>query len=129
MPSVFSDNAGVPVKPVSALPQRMENNQLHRYSKVLESNIGDSHHSSRLLPACPHVRWAQAHALNRTAPSNLYKAQKLLSLADGPLPQLPLLAPLQRRTGGALLRPDLDEAEVDDWIGSPDSPADEHLTW
>ena len=35
MPSVFKDNAGPPVEAATLLPARMDNNQLHRYSKVL----------------------------------------------------------------------------------------------
>ena len=34
MPSVFKDNAGPPVEAATVLPARMDNNQLHRYSKV-----------------------------------------------------------------------------------------------
>ena len=34
MPSVFKDNAGPPVEAATLLPARMDNNQLHRYSKV-----------------------------------------------------------------------------------------------
>ncbi len=89
LPSVFSENAAPPVQAATVLPARMENNQLHRYSKVLESNIGESGHSTRPLPACPHLKWAAAQPLNRTAPSNLYKTQRLLSLnIESPL--LPL---------------------------------------
>ena len=90
MPSIFTENAGLPIKDAPSLPKRMENNQLHRYSKVLESShIGESHLSTRILPPCPHLKWAQQHPLNRTAPSNLYKAQKLLSLnIDAMMPPL-----------------------------------------
>ena len=34
MPSVFKDNAGPDVEAATVLPARMDNNQLHRYSKV-----------------------------------------------------------------------------------------------
>jgi membrane-bound transcription factor site-1 protease len=59
----------------------MDGNRLHRFSKVLDTNIGNVHLSSRVLPACPKLKLSDAKPLNKTAPSNLYKAQKLLSLA------------------------------------------------
>uniref|UniRef100_A0A5F8H9C3 Membrane-bound transcription factor site-1 protease n=1 Tax=Monodelphis domestica TaxID=13616 RepID=A0A5F8H9C3_MONDO len=62
----------------SALPERMEGNHLHRYSKVLEAHLGDP--KPRALPACPHLSWAKPQPLNETAPSNLWKHQKLLSI-------------------------------------------------
>ncbi|KAG8143903.1 putative Membrane-bound transcription factor site-1 protease-like protein [Naja naja] len=46
------------------LPERMEGNHLHRYSKVLEAHLRDP--KPRSLPACPHF--------------NLWKHQKLLSI-------------------------------------------------
>ncbi|KAE8295892.1 Membrane-bound transcription factor site-1 protease [Larimichthys crocea] len=59
------------------LPQRLEGNHLYRYSKVLEAHLGDP--KPRPLPACPHLSWAKP-AVNETAPSNLWKHQKLLSV-------------------------------------------------
>lgn len=58
----------------------MEGNRLYLYSKVLENNLGEAH--ARALPQCPHLVWAQAVPLNVSAPSNLYKSQKLLSVLD-----------------------------------------------
>ncbi|KAJ7312035.1 hypothetical protein JRQ81_006366, partial [Phrynocephalus forsythii] len=60
------------------LPERMEGNHLHRYSKVLEAHLRDP--KPRSLPACPHLSWAKPQPLNETAPSNLWKHQKLLSI-------------------------------------------------
>ncbi|XP_064414456.1 membrane-bound transcription factor site-1 protease [Latimeria chalumnae] len=60
------------------LPQRMEGNHLYRYSKVLEAHLGDP--KPRPLPACPHLSWAKPQPVNETAPSNLWKHQKLLSI-------------------------------------------------
>uniref|UniRef100_A0A8C4S5P3 Membrane-bound transcription factor peptidase, site 1 n=1 Tax=Erpetoichthys calabaricus TaxID=27687 RepID=A0A8C4S5P3_ERPCA len=60
------------------LPERLEGNHLYRYSKVLEAHLGDP--KPRPLPACPHLSWAKPHPLNDTAPSNLWKHQKLLSI-------------------------------------------------
>ena len=62
------------------LPQRMEGNRLHRFSKVLDTNIGQDHVSTRVLPACPTLSYSDPVPLNKTAPSNLYKSQKLLLL-------------------------------------------------
>ncbi|KAF6078606.1 membrane bound transcription factor peptidase, site 1 [Phyllostomus discolor] len=61
-----------------ATPERMEGNHLHRYSKVLEARLGGP--EPRALPACPHLSWAKPQPLNETAPSNLWKHQKLLSI-------------------------------------------------
>ncbi|XP_054567330.1 membrane-bound transcription factor site-1 protease isoform X2 [Eptesicus fuscus] len=62
----------------STPPERMEGNHLHRYSKVLEARLGGP--EPRALPACPHLSWAKPQPLNETAPSNLWKHQKLLSI-------------------------------------------------
>ncbi|XP_057390005.1 membrane-bound transcription factor site-1 protease isoform X2 [Balaenoptera acutorostrata] len=62
----------------SVAPERMEGNHLHRYSKVLEARLGGP--EPRALPACPHLSWAKPQPLNETAPSNLWKHQKLLSI-------------------------------------------------
>ena len=59
----------------------MDGNRLHRFSKVLDTNIGNVHLSSRVLPPCPRLKVSPGKPLNKTAPSNLYKAQKLLSLS------------------------------------------------
>uniref|UniRef100_A0A8C9VRP1 Membrane-bound transcription factor site-1 protease n=1 Tax=Scleropages formosus TaxID=113540 RepID=A0A8C9VRP1_SCLFO len=60
------------------LPERLEGNHLYRYSKVLEAHLGDP--KPRPLPACPHLSWAKPQPVNETAPSNLWKHQKLLSV-------------------------------------------------
>uniref|UniRef100_A0A3Q2XY04 Membrane-bound transcription factor site-1 protease n=1 Tax=Hippocampus comes TaxID=109280 RepID=A0A3Q2XY04_HIPCM len=60
------------------MPQRLEGNHLYRYSKVLEAHLGDP--KPRPLPACPHLSWAKPQPVNETAPSNLWKHQKLLSV-------------------------------------------------
>ncbi|XP_006152632.1 membrane-bound transcription factor site-1 protease isoform X1 [Tupaia chinensis] len=62
----------------SVAAERMEGNHLHRHSKVLEAHLGDP--KPRPLPACPHLSWAKPQPLNETAPSNLWKHQKLLSI-------------------------------------------------
>lgn len=73
------------------LPERMEGSHLYRYSKVLENHLGKP--VARPLPACPSLAWATAHPLNTSAPSNLYKQVKLLSLGLDSL--LPLMAQQQ----------------------------------
>ncbi|KAI1287806.1 Membrane-bound transcription factor site-1 protease [Halotydeus destructor] len=85
------------------LPLRMDGNQLHRYSKVLEHNLGSSspseHPKIRPLPACLSLKWETPMPLNMSAPSNLFKSQKLLSIGDldgGLLPPPAIVArPLQ----------------------------------
>nr|CAD7458320.1 unnamed protein product [Timema tahoe] len=92
LPSIFKDHQAEFENHITELPQRMEGNHLYRYSKVL-SNHRDSL-LTRDLPPCPHLVWAQPVPLNMSAPTNLYKSQKLLSLSlEGPLPNLRDLAP------------------------------------
>lgn len=86
MPSVFSANKVKSFSTIShELPQRMEGNHLYRYSKVLENHMSGL--QTRPLPPCPHLVWSQPIPLNQSAPSNLYKSQKLLSInLDAQLP-------------------------------------------
>lgn len=81
MPSIFQDNSlRDRTKVVSTNPpERMKNTRLHLYSKVLEPNLGAGH---RDLPQCPHLIWSHPIALNVSAPSNLYKSQKLLTVVE-----------------------------------------------
>uniref|UniRef100_A0A7N6B6M5 Membrane-bound transcription factor site-1 protease n=1 Tax=Anabas testudineus TaxID=64144 RepID=A0A7N6B6M5_ANATE len=87
------------------LPQRLEGNHLYRYSKVLEAHLGEP--KPRPLPACPHLSWAKPQPVNETAPSNLWKHQKLLSvdLDKVALPNLrayrPQVRPLSPGESGA----------------------------
>jgi len=108
VPQILRENAARSIKPLDILPQRMEKNKLHRYSKVLESNIGDVY-STKALPACIKLTPLKHLALNTTAPASLYKLQKLLSI--GAEVQIPL------RTKDQLTH---DDIEVD-WLGSMDS--------
>lgn len=85
------------------LPDRMEGNHLHQYSKVLDNHLGTQ--GPRPLSACPHYAWAQPHPLNISAPSNLYQHQKLLSVSaldDLPImPQRDKLLPLPEAPDGS----------------------------
>ncbi|XP_013785055.1 membrane-bound transcription factor site-1 protease-like [Limulus polyphemus] len=83
--SVFETLKPFSVPPAFDLPQRMEGNHLYRYSKVLEHHLGTP--QTRPLPPCLHLSWTTPFPLNKSAPSNLYRAQKLLSVGlDVPLP-------------------------------------------
>ncbi|KAJ4448499.1 hypothetical protein ANN_10515 [Periplaneta americana] len=79
LPSIFKDHQSQFTNKINELPQRMEGNHLYRYSKVLENHMGTL--QTRALPPCPHLVWAQPIPLNKSAPTNLYKSQKLLSLS------------------------------------------------
>lgn len=79
LPSIFKDHQSQLRHKITDLPQRMEGNHLYRYSKVLENHMGTL--QTRALPPCPHLVWAQPVPLNKSAPTNLYKSQKLLSLS------------------------------------------------
>ena len=132
LPSVFMEdgqpaavNPSLQFTSMLDLPQRMEGNRLHRFSKVLDtSSIGREHISTKILPKCPILDISIAEPLNRTgnyftslgqlflsfiadlryylllsltyhllnffsAPSNLYKSQKLL-LLDNSVSQMDL---------------------------------------
>ncbi|KAK6630577.1 Membrane-bound transcription factor site-1 protease [Polyplax serrata] len=92
MPSIFKDNNSKILNQDIQLPQRMEGNHLHRYSKVLDNYVNSI--QTRELPACPHLVWAHPIPLNTSAPTNLYKSQKLLSIgieAQLPVWQFPIL--------------------------------------
>lgn len=87
LPSNLYMQDPVQLPPMLELPERMEGNHLHRYSKVIEGNLGKSR--SRPLPPCPSLNWAKPHPLNKSAPSNLYQPQKLMSIDLDSPPMLP----------------------------------------
>jgi len=76
----------------AVLPKRMEGNQLHRYSKVLDPLGQNSvEPQKRPLPMCSQLVYSVAIPLNKSAPSNLYQSQKLLSISvDSVLPIVPV---------------------------------------
>ncbi|XP_012285406.1 membrane-bound transcription factor site-1 protease [Orussus abietinus] len=89
---------------IGELPRRMEGSHLNRHSKVLES---ESSAGGRLrpLPPCPVTVPATPNPLNDSAPVNLYKSQKLLSVSDNviaavPIPQDSGSSWIRRRGGG-----------------------------
>lgn len=81
MPMIFNENNLKDRSKIVATspPERMETTRLHLYSKVLEPNLGAGH---KALPACPQLVWVHPNPLNVSAPSNLYKSQKLLTMED-----------------------------------------------
>ncbi|XP_041376922.1 membrane-bound transcription factor site-1 protease-like [Gigantopelta aegis] len=100
LPPVFANQDKVVLPPAVELPDRMEGNHLHRYSKVIEGHLGTAR--SRPLSPCPHLVWAHPHTLNKSAPTNLYQHQKLMSVGglDAPLPPLNKLGnPMQPHMG------------------------------
>ena len=100
----------------SDLPQRMEDNRLHRFSKVLETNIGaDQTSTTRILPQCRQLQGSKAQPLNRTAPTNLYRAQKLMSLSANI--DLESLMISNKQKPKQNLEDELVH-EVDDWMGN-----------
>ncbi|CAM6031724.1 unnamed protein product, partial [Sphagnum compactum] len=81
-----SENSHKFLHELENLPQRMEGNHLYRYSKVLEHHLGNP--QTRSLPSCLPLKYETAVPLNKSAPTNLYKTQKLLSVSgvDIPMP-------------------------------------------
>ena len=89
LPQIIRDNSGPGLKPADILPARLVDNQLHRYSRVLQSNIGNVF-SVRPLPACPRLDNLPHLPLNTSQPTNLAGAQKLLSITgDIDFPVIP----------------------------------------
>jgi membrane-bound transcription factor site-1 protease len=80
------------LRPETNLPERMGGSHLSRYSKVLEPTLGE--YRIRPLSPCPQLSWTTPKPLNVSAPSNLYKQQKLLSISfdanPGRVPQQPI---------------------------------------
>ncbi|XP_003382470.1 PREDICTED: membrane-bound transcription factor site-1 protease-like [Amphimedon queenslandica] len=54
----------VQLAPPSHLPERMEGNRLHQFSKVLDSSDPHEYHP---LPSCPHWVWAMPRPLNASS--------------------------------------------------------------
>ncbi|XP_065285558.1 membrane-bound transcription factor site-1 protease isoform X1 [Dermacentor albipictus] len=116
-PFFETTNAAVlPSDPV--LPKRMEGNRLYRYSKVFQNHPGVP--ELRALPPCQTLNWAVPQPLNESAPSILWKSQKLLSVeplplgagAGGVVDVADDLAfpSLKQRWGGWALQPDEDDS-------------------
>lgn len=117
LPQLLRDNAGPPIKPAEILPARMVENQLHRYSKVLEYNIGNVF-SVKQLPTCPELEFLPHQPLNTSQPASLAQVQKLLSV--GGEMDLPVRPGQQRILS--------DGIEVD-WLGSSDMSPSPGLSW
>ncbi|KAJ8303003.1 hypothetical protein KUTeg_019399 [Tegillarca granosa] len=77
VPPVLSNQIKVNLSPAE-LPDRMEGNHLHRYSKVIEGHLGTPR--SRPLPTCQRLVWSKPQPLNQSAPSSLSKKIKMCSL-------------------------------------------------
>ena len=89
LPQIIRDNAGPGLKPAEILPARLVDNQLHRYSRVLQSNIGNVFTVSP-LPSCPRLEFLPHLPLNTSQPTSLAGAQKLLSVTgDVDVPVIP----------------------------------------
>ena len=89
LPQIIRDNSGPGLKPADLLPARLPDNQLHRYSRVLESNLGHAF-AARPLPACPRHAPLRPNPLNSSQPTNLAGSQKLLSVGgDIDFPVIP----------------------------------------
>jgi len=109
LPQLLRDNAGSAIKPAEVLPSRMVDNQLARYSKVLEANIGNVY-TVGAIPACRVIQPLPPQPLNTSHPDSLAQGQKLLSLGRE--------AELPSRNGQEGL---LSEGLEVDWLGSSDS--------
>ncbi|PIK53887.1 putative membrane-bound transcription factor site-1 protease [Apostichopus japonicus] len=86
LPPALTEQPTLPLPEVDTLPLRMEGNHLYRYSKVLEPHLGDP--KPRPLPSCPPLVWAIAEPVNISAPVNLFKHQRLLSIEEGAMPNM-----------------------------------------
>lgn len=75
--SIFTKNKYLYICIYVDLPQRMEGNQLHKYSKVLENSLGLV---TQPLPACPTLDIIKGQLLNYTPSltASLYRQHHLL---------------------------------------------------
>lgn len=78
MPASLTGMKKMTLPPVIETPTRMEGNHLHRYSKVIDGSQGSTHHHP--LPQCPSLVWAKPYPINKSAPSDIYQPQRLLSI-------------------------------------------------
>lgn len=78
---------GSQLRPSPLKPQRMEGNQLFKYSKVINEQF-----KRKPLTSCLTIKFETAIPLNTTAPDNLFKSQKLLSIDDPRLLDAPLMS-------------------------------------
>ena len=89
LPQIIRDNSGPGIKPADLLPARLADNQLHRYSRVLQSNIGNVF-TIKSPPTCPRLVHLPHNPLNSSQPTNLAGSQKLLSVGgDIDFPVIP----------------------------------------
>jgi len=109
LPQIIRDNSGGGIKPADLLPARLADNQLHRYSRVLQSNIGNVF-TVKSPPKCPVLTFLSHYPLNTSQPTNLAGSQKLLSVG-GDI-EFPVIA-------GHLGLDWSDGVEID-WLGSSD---------
>lgn len=102
-------------------------NRLYRYSKVLQNRPGIP--ELRALPPCLALNWAVPQPLNESAPSALWKSQKLLSIEQLPLgsgaggapdiaDEASLIAPKQRWGGWVLPHGDDDDGGADEPVSA-----------
>ncbi|KAG8041496.1 hypothetical protein G9C98_002789 [Cotesia typhae] len=85
VPSIFLDPKNNEVSSdleSGKFPSRMKGSQLHRHSKVLLMTESDETQRLRPLPACPSAVLAIPSPLNESIPTNLYRAQKILSVEE-----------------------------------------------
>ena len=83
---------------------------LNSWKHVMSSIIGSGNHvNTRILPQCQMLKPTLAEPLNQTAPSNLYKSQKLLLLDSAPNE-----FHLMKKDN---LAEDAIKHRVDDWLG------------
>lgn len=105
---VLKDLSSGPPKPSESVPERMDGNHLHKYSKVLDATqLGAI--ETVPLPDCPAQAWSKPEPLNITAPENLHKQRWLLSVN---LDQLPVIVP--RHVQRVAPYPDVADSDPDE---------------
>lgn len=105
---VLKDLSSGPPKHSESVPERMDGNHLHKYSKVLDATqLGAI--ETVPLPDCPKQAWSKPEPLNITAPENLHKQRWLLSVN---LDQLPVIVP--RHVQRVAPYPDVADSDPDE---------------
>ncbi|CAK8693279.1 unnamed protein product [Clavelina lepadiformis] len=68
---MFVRGENIPLHDGRDPPQRMENNHLFKYSKVLQNHLGDPRPHE--IPSCPSISWARGIPHNGSFPTFLWK--------------------------------------------------------
>ncbi|WAR11340.1 MBTP1-like protein, partial [Mya arenaria] len=88
---VFEDQELVTLPPIKQLPERMEGNHLHRYSKVIEGHMGTPR--ARPLPPCPSLKLLSVNNFDINHVPLLSLPQENMADMESEMKELPVKEP------------------------------------